>query len=308
MSNQSKDNERITNRKSNEYIKIFPKFNSFTLVNKRLNLYQSEKYKDIKHGINNKIKKKMPNIKIYFNNSKQLEDEFIYKDKIFNKKYKYISKKEKPILSFPQIFKLNSNKTNQLEENKKNSFELFENKKTKFRKININNNLNFNSFNSSKIQSAKYNKEYSNMKFISIKNDYNNYDNSFRKKNSSYKNKSMENYINKETNILNNKNKNIKNIIDNIKQFGNKITEKYEIMRKRKELVILNRRKIMNLMKEKSENEYLKKLQGRLKIKNDKKYIENIIPKLKNNYIKTNKNNNVYENKNDNNLIKINDK
>ncbi len=72
---------------------------------------------------------------------------------------------------------------------------------------------------------------------------------------------------------------------------ADKISEKFENMKKRKEMVILNNRKKMDLMKEKNRIEQTKKEQERLKKYNEKKYIEYIVSKLKKNYIQINREN-----------------
>ena len=79
------------------------------------------------------------------------------------------------------------------------------------------------------------------------------------------------------------------------KNIAKKINEKFENMKKRKELVILNNRKKMDLIKEKNRLEQSKKEKERLKIYNEKKYIEYIVAKLKKNYIKINRENETEE-------------
>ena len=66
--------------------------------------------------------------------------------------------------------------------------------------------------------------------------------------------------------------------------------EKFENMIKRKEMVILNKRKKLDLIKEKNRNEQSKKEQERLKIYQEKKYIDFIVKKLKKNYVQLNGN------------------
>jgi hypothetical protein len=61
--------------------------------------------------------------------------------------------------------------------------------------------------------------------------------------------------------------------------------EKFENMIKRKEMVILNKRKKLDLIKEKNRNEQSKKEQERLKIYQERKYIDFIVKKLKKNYV-----------------------
>ena len=72
-------------------------------------------------------------------------------------------------------------------------------------------------------------------------------------------------------------------------------------MKKRKELVILNNRKKLDLIKEKNRIEQGKKEQERLKIYHEKKYIEYIVAKLKKNYIQVNEQ---IKNDNDKNITK----
>jgi hypothetical protein len=79
------------------------------------------------------------------------------------------------------------------------------------------------------------------------------------------------------------------------KKISKKINEKFENMKKRKEMVILNNRKKLDLIKEKNRLEQTKKEKERLKIYNEKKYIEYIIAKLKKNYIQINRENETEE-------------
>jgi hypothetical protein len=67
--------------------------------------------------------------------------------------------------------------------------------------------------------------------------------------------------------------------------------EKFENMIKRKEMVILKKRKKLNLIKEKNKNEQSKKEQERLKIYQEKKYIDFMVKKLKKNYEQLNNHN-----------------
>ena len=67
--------------------------------------------------------------------------------------------------------------------------------------------------------------------------------------------------------------------------------EKFENMIKRKEMVNLNKRKKLDLIKEKNRNEQSKKEQERLKIYQERKYIDFIVKKLKKNYVQLNGNN-----------------
>lgn len=81
----------------------------------------------------------------------------------------------------------------------------------------------------------------------------------------------------------------------------NKTIEKFENMRKRKEMIILNNKKKIDLMKEKNKSEQSKKELERIKIYEEKKYIESILKKLKKNYKQINKENEKI-NKNKNNI------
>ena len=69
--------------------------------------------------------------------------------------------------------------------------------------------------------------------------------------------------------------------------------EKFENMKKRKEMIILNNKKKMDLIKDKNRNEHSKKQLERLKIYSERKYIDDIIGKLKKNYTRLNQDNKV---------------
>ena len=75
------------------------------------------------------------------------------------------------------------------------------------------------------------------------------------------------------------------------KMIENKIINKFENMKKRKEMVRLKNKIKLEQMKDRNIKEQNKKEQERLKIYHEKKYIEYIVTKLKKNYIQTNKDN-----------------
>ena len=150
-------------------------------------------------------------------------------------------------------------------------------------------------------------------------NNYNTYNN-FSPKNNIYKDIKTdiekENYINKDENendideFISN---NINSITlckedfetkrsffhDNIKEKYNienkkmelKYKEKFENMIKRKEMAILNKRKKLDLIKEKNKNEQSKKEQERLKMYQERKYIDYMVKKKKKNYEQLNDHN-----------------
>jgi hypothetical protein len=81
--------------------------------------------------------------------------------------------------------------------------------------------------------------------------------------------------------------------------------EKFENMKRRKEMIILNKKKKLDLIKDKNRNEQSKKQLERLKIYSERKYIEDIIGKLRRNYTRLNKDN---QNGNENKNINIDEK
>ena len=165
------------------------------------------------------------------------------------------------------------------------------------KKLNLKNKIKNNSRNLFFKNSTNYN-TFSNYKDIKTDNEKENYINNdededdidefisdnntngitlckedFETKRSSFHDKIMEKY-NTESKKMELKNK-----------------EKFENMIKRKEMVILNKRKKLDLIKEKNRNEQRKKEQERIKIYQERKYIDFIVKKLKKNYIQLNGNN-----------------
>ena len=69
-----------------------------------------------------------------------------------------------------------------------------------------------------------------------------------------------------------------------IKEMESRIKDKYEKLKKRKELIILNKEKKFEEIKEKNFLEQIKKEKERKKIYQEKKFIDYISAKLKNNY------------------------
>ena len=296
----------------------------FNDIKIKLSLSHLEKYKENKKKLNEKFyyAQNSPNILTYYRSSGKFEDDYINMRDLLNKKF--TTKEQKTILSFPQFFQLNSNVflKELVEEKHKNLYEIIGNEEKKEvqkrslkRKIRVSNI-------SPKREIFENNRNDSDSKII---NDIN-YKNktksrNFHSNNILFKNNNTSNKI-KSTNHTNNTilktvNENDKYNFPLIKDkrnyfhydmgkkykiiskmLENKINKKFENMKKRKELIIENNKMKMDMIKEKNSREQMKKERERLKIYHEKKYIEYIVAKLKNNYIQINKEN---EEENENN-------
>ena len=158
------------------------------------------------------------------------------------------------------------------------------------KKLNLKNKIKNNSRNLFFKNSTNYN-TFSNYKDIKTDNEKENYINNNDNENESDNDEFINDNINSITlckedfekksffhdNIMEKYN------IEN-KKMELKNKEKFENMIKRKEMVILNKRKKLDFIKEKNRNEQSKKEQERLRIYQERKYIDFIVKKLKKNY------------------------
>ena len=294
----------------------------FNDIKIRLTLSQLEKYKIAKNNLNKKFyyAQKNPNILQPCKNPSKFEDDYINMRELLKK---FSQKEQNEILSFPQFFQLNSNEflKDIVEEKHKNLYEIIcneEDKEIELRNFKIKQREDLNNYKNN------YNKAYHNNRNtkIIIKNseseeisNSNNKNNIHNSNNSSYKNiKSKKNMLNfkksfysrnsgnitlpnkivfkTENNInsvQNKKNNFFKGNIWNknklsIKEMESRIKDKYEKLKKRKELIILNKEKKFEEIKEKNFLEQIKKEKERKKIYQEKKFIDYISAKLKNNY------------------------
>jgi len=294
----------------------------FNDIKIKLSLSQLEKYKENKKKLNEKFyyAQKSPNILTFYKSSNKFEDDYINMRELLNTKF--TPTEQKTILSFPQFFQLNSNifLKELVEEKHKNLFEIIgkeekdeiESKKPKKKWINYINSpkrksIFLNSIkdlnNENKIINQINNKNKSKSRNIYFNNTLfkNNYSTNKNKSTSNTNNSRLITYNDSGNNnfpLINGQNK--KNYFHYdigkkykllSKKLENKINEKFEKMKKRKELVILNNKIKMDSIKEKNIKEQNKKEQERLKIYHEKKYIEYIVAKLKKNYIQANKDN-----------------
>ena len=290
----------------------------FNDVKIKLSLSQIEKYKVNKKKLNEKFyyAKNNPNILTFCKSSSKFEDDYINMRDLLNKKF--TPDEQRTILSFPQFFQLNSNVflKELVEEKHKYLYEILgieEKKELAKKRMKRRKRL---SIISQRRRSTILNSEFNNTKNIikelNNKNDNKSrnflYSNSLFKKNNTTSKIKTTTYTNNTVtktyggerkfnfplikddgkyfhNDMGKKYKILSNLIEN------QIIEKFEKMKKRKELISQNNRIKMDMIKEKNIREQNKKEKERLKIYHEKKYIEYIVDKLKKNYKQTNKEN-----------------
>jgi hypothetical protein len=289
----------------------------FNDIKIKLSLSHLEKYKENKKKLNEKFyyAQNSPNILTYYRSSGKFEDDYINMRDLLNKKF--TTKEQKTILSFPQFFQLNSNVflKELVEEKHKNLYEIIGSEEKKEiqkrslkRKIRVSNispkraifeNIS-NDSDSKIINDINYKNK------IKSRNIHSN-NILFKNNNSTNKIKSTYHTNNTIVKTVNENNKTTSPLIKNkrnyfhydmgtkykiiSKMIENKKNEKFEGMKRRKELIIENNKMKMDMIKEKNSREQMKKERERLKIYHEKKYIEYIVAKLKKNYIQTNRDN-----------------
>ena len=303
----------------------------FNDIKIKLSLAQLEKYKENTKKVNEQFyyAQKNPNLLTFFKSSNKFEDDYINMRDLLNKEF--TPNEQKTILSFPQFFKLNSNifLKELVDEKHKNLYEILGNeekkeinKKSLQRKNRITNikysqsprKKSVNSIYSSsnyETNNSKYKiiNKLNNKNINKSRNTY--YNNVLFKNNNSSKIKSTNNTNNSKLKTFNgggdfifplikreNKNNNY-NFHEDVgekykilsKILENKIINKFENMKKRKEMVRLKNKIKLEQMKDRNIMEQNKKEKERLKIYHEKKYIEYIVAKLKKNYIQTNRDN-----------------
>lgn len=293
----------------------------FNDIKIRLTLSQLEKFKIAKKNLKKKFyyAQNNPNILQSNKNPSKFEDDYINMRELLQK---FSQKEQDEILSFPQFFQLNSNEfLKELAEKKhKNLYEIICNEEDKEIELknfkikqreelnNYKNNYNkthHNNLNKKTLIKNTDSDEISNNYNICISNDSNknrkskkivvNFKKSFYSRNSdNLNNLNLSNKIVFKTDNNINSLKNKKNIFfrGNIwnknklsnKEMESKIKDKYEKLKKRKELIILNKEKKFEQIKEKNYLEQIKKEKERKKMYQEKKFIDYISAKLKNNY------------------------
>ena len=293
----------------------------FNEIKIKISLSQLEKYKIAKKNLKKQFyyAQQNPNILHPNKNPSKFEDDYINMRDLLKK---FTNKEQEEILSFPQFFQLNSNEflKELVEEKHKNLYEIITNEENKeielknFRmkqreELNSDKN-NYNKTHHNNRQSILKNKEseegsLSNNNRVNKSNDY--YSNKSKKNKKiifNIKNKFLSRNDNDKNNFLLNKEAktyDYNNIFQNKKKFffeGNiwnknkltnlemneKIREKYDKLKKRKELMILDKERKIEEAKERNLREQFKKEKERQKIYQEKKFIDYISNKLKKNY------------------------
>ena len=291
----------------------------FNDIKIKLSLSNLEKYKENKKKLNEKFyyAQKSPNLLTFYKSSSKFEDDYINMRDLLNQKF--TPKEQKTILSFPQFFQLNSNifLKELVEEKHKNLYEIIGieekkeiQKKQLKRKLRVSNispkRKSLLQTTSNTNSKTKIINELNNKNKTKSRNIY--YNNTlFKNNHSTNKDKSTNNTNNTVMKTFNENGKyNFPLIKENSnyfhydvgkklnvisKKIENKINEKFEKMKKRKEMIIENNKMKMDMIKEKNSREQIKKEKERLKMYHEKKYIEYIVAKLKKNYLQVNKEN-----------------
>ena len=303
----------------------------FNDIKIKLSLSQLEKFKLSKNNPKRKFYYAQinPNIIQPTKNPNKFEDDYINMRELLKK---FSAKEQDEILSFPQFFQLNSNEflKELVEEKHRNLYEIIvneENKEKELKNLKIKQRQELNSYktnyinahhshskkkifkNNEKDEEDNENENLRKSKRIQL--NIKNKDFSRNKKyskysifNNQYTNSTMYNKISKTYNNINSFDNKKRKIIfqGNIwnksklsyKDLESKINEKYEKMRERKESIKLNIKKKMDEIKEKNRTEQMKKEKERKKIYQEKKFIDYISAKLKQNYsIKDNNNSDI---------------
>ena len=332
IQNKKKDNKlskiilkgRLFNLINKSNIMTQEQFNDIKI---KLSLSHLEKYKEPSKKRNQGFyyAQNNPNILSSSKNSSKYEDDYINMKELLNSKF--TPREQNIILSSPQFFQLNSNEflKKMVDEKHKSLYEILgiEEKKEKelvkmkmkqkkimdnlrenysntlHRKNPILQNLNeknntkdiinhLNYKNKNKSRNANSNNNYFLSDYYSSKNN--------TTATSNY-NRAFKSYDKREHNIESKKvlfhNDVGEKFMSLRKVIEKKNFEKFENMKKRKEMIILNNKKKMDLIKDKNRNEHSKKQLERLKIYSERKYIDDIIGKLKKNYTRLNQDNKV---------------
>ena len=332
IQNKKKDNKlskiilkgRLFNLINKSNIMTQEQFNDIKI---KLSLSHLEKYKEPSKKRNQGFyyAQNNPNILTSSKNSSKYEDDYINMKELLNSKF--TPREQNIILSSPQFFQLSSNEflKKMVDEKHKSLYEILgiEEKKEKelvkmkmkqkkimdnlrenysntlHRKNPILQNLNeknntkdiinqLNYKNKNKSRNANSNNNYFLSDYYSSKNN--------TTATSNY-NRAFKSYDKREHNIESKKvlfhNDVGEKFMSLRKVIEKKNFEKFENMKKRKEMIILNNKKKMDLIKDKNRNEHSKKQLERLKIYSERKYIDDIIGKLKKNYTRLNQDNKV---------------
>ena len=346
IQNKKKDNKlskiilkgRLFNLINKSNIMTQEQFNDIKI---KLSLSHLEKYKEPNKKRNQGFyyAQNNPNILTSSKNSNKYEDDYISMKELLNSKF--TPREQHIILSSPQFFQLNSNEflKKMVDEKHKNLYEILgiEEKKEKelvkmkmkqkkimdnlrenysntlhrrntiLQTLNEKNNAKdiinqFNSKNKNKSRNANGNNNYFLSDYFSSKNN--------TTSTSNY-NRAFKSYDKREHNVQSKKvlfhNDVGEKFMSLRKVLEKKNFEKFENMKKRKEMIILNNKKKFDLIKDKNKNEHSKKQLERLKIYSERKFIEDTIGKLKRNYTRLNQDNKI-EDENKNNNINIDEK
>ena len=332
IQNKKKDNKlskiilkgRLFNLINKSNIMTQEQFNDIKI---KLSLSHLEKYKEPSKKRNQGFyyAQNNPNILTSSKNSSKYEDDYINMKELLNSKF--TPREQNIILSSPQFFQLNSNEflKKMVDEKHKSLYEILgieekkekELVKMKMKQKKIMDNLrenysntlhrknpilqNLNEKNNTKDIINQLN--YKNKNKSRNSNSNNNYflSDYYSSKNNttatSNYNRAFKSYDKREHNIESKKvlfhNDVGEKFMSLRKVIEKKNFEKFENMKKRKEMIILNNKKKMDLIKDKNRNEHSKKQLERLKIYSERKYIDDIIGKLKKNYTRLNQDNKV---------------
>ena len=343
IKNKKKDNKlskiilkgRLFNLLNKSNIMTQEQFNDIKI---KLSLSNLEKYKEPKKKRNERFyyAQYNPNILTSSKNSSKYEDDYINIKDLLNSKF--TPREQQIILSSPQFFQLNSNEflKKMVDEKHKNLYEILGKEERKEKELveikmkqkRIMDNLRENYSNTLN----RKNSILQNLKEKNISNDIINqlnYKNKNKSRNTNSNNYFLSDYYSSKNNTTatSNYNKAYKsydkrehNVESKKILFHNDVGEKFmslrkviekknfekfENMKRRKEMIILNKKKKLDLIKDKNRNDQSKKQLERLKIYSERKYIEDIIGKLRRNYTRLNKDN---QNGNENKNINIDEK
>ena len=328
IQNTKKDNKlskiilkgRLFNLINKSNIMTQEQFNDIKI---KLTLSNLEKYKEPKKYRNKRFyyAQNNPHILTSSKNSSKYEDDYINMKDLLNSKF--TPREQDIILSSPQFFQLNSNEflKKMVDEKHKNLYEILgiEEKKerelvkmkmkqkkimeslrenysnTLHRKnsilLNLNEKVNTNDIISQLNSKNKNKSRNANSNNYFLSDYYSSKNNTTATSNhKAYKSYDKRDHFVESKKVLfhndvGEKFNSLRKVLEK------KYFEKFENMKKRKEMIILNNKKKFDFIKDKNKNDHSKKQLERLKKYNERKYIEDIIGKLKRNYTRLNKDN-----------------
>ena len=233
-----------------------------------LNLFHLEKYTTNKKKINKKFyyAQKSPNIITYIKSPSKFEDDYISAKDLL--KEKFSESERKIILSYPEFFKLNKNEylKDLIVEKHKHLYEILggEEKNEEFNGKTTRQNSSLISLKTVKGKNKSRNLEHLNFR-SSV----------FTSSRTNIKNKIFKTYENSHY-MVNNK------VFGKILE--DKIKQKYESVKRRKYLNFLKNKKKFDSIREKGAIDQEKKEKERMKLFQEKQYIDYLTTNLKKNY------------------------